>query len=494
MLCAALLVLVPAYLLGYQRTETLDDRSDEISRIQSPPDVWMRDELFLSIQNSERLDGYLLADQVALESPDSDRIRVLVVGDSATWGSGLLDPQERWPHVLERRLNDQTAPGTFEVVTIAYGGASVFSYVGWLEALASGDIERFSTGKSDLRLLSDSFDVLVVGWSFNDTVPAPASHDPFLPPDVVAPSWEDYGAVLSGVSPNPNTAALDRTIERLGQLAGEMTTLVVDVVYPHHQLHPNYSEAFERLAAAGFTAVPPMITSQVSDRLPAEALVANPANIHPGGVLQRAIAQDAATALLDALPPSRIARASEGAVAHERELIANHVPVSLDVEIVDRSRAVVRYIEETNVCQTNASLAENNADVFCVAGLPPATTIDGKELPTLNVLCAAVGHPYAYIGLDRVRLASNPSGAIRVSVDSDTTTRLMVLAVREDADGIRSFHTATPTPDEGGSQMSTDNLVGIAISDVDADCSMDRQIGLPSFVATIDTIPSDEAS
>lgn len=170
------------------------------------------------------------------------------------------------------------------------------------------------------------------------------------------------------------------------------------------------------------------------------------------------------------------------------------MPVSLDVEIVDRSRAVVRYIEETNVCQTSASLVENNADVFCVEGLPPATTIDGKEIPTLSVLCAAVGHPYAYIGLDRVRLASNPSGAIHVSVDSDTTTRLMALAVREDADGIRSFHTVTPIPDEGGSQMSTDNLVGIAISDVDADCSMDRQIGLPSFVATIDLIPSDEAS
>lgn len=77
--------------------------------------------------------------------------RILVLGDSYTWGSGL-HPEDAYPDRLERRLEDLTSDVEFEVIN--------WSSPGWSTDLAWRSIRS--------RLAAWSPDLLILGFVIND--------------------------------------------------------------------------------------------------------------------------------------------------------------------------------------------------------------------------------------------------------------------------------------------------------------------------------------
>ncbi len=87
--------------------------------------------------------------------------RVLVVGDSFTWGDGV-HPEDVYPSRLERRLNERESELEFEVVN--------WSHTGWNTAQA------FSSVKGSIGWLEP--DLLILGFVLNDAEPfRPAEHE-----------------------------------------------------------------------------------------------------------------------------------------------------------------------------------------------------------------------------------------------------------------------------------------------------------------------------
>src|SRR5947209_18236687 len=83
--------------------------------------------------------------------------RIMVLGDSLTWGAGLA-PEERYTNLLERRLNE-AYPGRFEVLNFGFPAGST--------------IEE----RSVLRKYKDLVqpDLVLVGFCIND--PQPKAQD-----------------------------------------------------------------------------------------------------------------------------------------------------------------------------------------------------------------------------------------------------------------------------------------------------------------------------
>lgn len=101
--------------------------------------------------------------QATTRSPDPRAVRVLVIGDSYTFGFGNLDPDVRWWRLLEEELNRRTEPGRFDVVAVAEQGASTMEQARWLD---SGLIEDVNP------------DVIVLGYVSNDPVASPVDLQP----------------------------------------------------------------------------------------------------------------------------------------------------------------------------------------------------------------------------------------------------------------------------------------------------------------------------
>lgn len=53
--------------------------------------------------------------------------RIIVLGDSLTWGAGLATG-ERYTNLLSRRLNEEIKESVFEVLNLAHSGAPLIAY------------------------------------------------------------------------------------------------------------------------------------------------------------------------------------------------------------------------------------------------------------------------------------------------------------------------------------------------------------------------------
>ena len=86
---------------------------------------------------------------------EADAFRIVVVGDSFTWGAGV-HPEDAYPDRLEQRLNTLDKKQRFEVVN--------FSRPGW------NTIQAYKAARRRLRGLEP--DLLVVGYVLNDAEPS----------------------------------------------------------------------------------------------------------------------------------------------------------------------------------------------------------------------------------------------------------------------------------------------------------------------------------
>ena len=86
---------------------------------------WDRDVDFLLSTNADGLRNPPLA-------PDGARVRILVLGDSITFGLGVNN-DETWPAQLERVLNRTAGPATYEVLNAGISGYSAFQGLRYLD-------------------------------------------------------------------------------------------------------------------------------------------------------------------------------------------------------------------------------------------------------------------------------------------------------------------------------------------------------------------------
>jgi hypothetical protein len=110
--------------------------------------AWKRESRYLYADNEARVGTDPVIYPGDTLPPRTEAIRVLVVGDSVTYGHGARDLDMRWWRLLEEELDTRSGDGVFEIITMARNGASMYRYADWLTA------ETISTIDPDLIMLA----------------------------------------------------------------------------------------------------------------------------------------------------------------------------------------------------------------------------------------------------------------------------------------------------------------------------------------------------
>lgn len=354
-------------------------------------------------------------------------VRILVLGDSFVYGSGLADPDARWWVKMQDALDEQTAPGAFEVRALGAPGAGTTMQRDWL---LSEPVRRLDP------------DIVIVGYVVNDPVPHPHEiQDGDVCGGVCPPSLErtpEWGQCLSephkgdvqetctsrvgtlhpsAVSEakayeapldpafNPYTDSFQEAVANIGAAVDvPLLWMPTPSIASHWGLVEEVRPVFE---AAGFTPVTPTNTlallQEVSSRHATPDVHVSPRDLHPGPRLTTAIAQDAANAILGSVPAERLREAVESALSAPPEM------ERLVSWVLPASATVSSTASEANIVVTRTEATSN------LTGVDTA--------PTLQVSpCAALDRPHARIVLSRLlttglvsaSLTSGPSEGVDI--------------------------------------------------------------------------------
>lgn len=370
---------------------------------------WEQEGAYLEQENWERLsaetDAELLPAGDIPETPDS--IRILVLGDSFIWGTGVLDPDMRWWVKLQDELDTRTSPGTFTVRAIGTPGASTMLQNTWLN---SGILTSYNP------------DVIVIPYVANDFIPHPTDFEPGgacarnCPPLLnhtpefidcykqersearcrdklhdTYPTAATYADIADNPLDGPYSSVFRSAIRSIAATAGDLPLLWMPT--PIDPADWDNSQHVKPLFAdAGFTTLTPERTLALLQPLPAGSNAdpdrhLNPADTHPGPVLTTAYAADTADAILSALPPSQIADAQRAAQANPpqpAELVSWALPTSLEVNSTPTFTEVriggSPGAEEANKAQARqsspcASLKRPHARLTLSRLVPPGSTL-----------------------------------------------------------------------------------------------------------------------
>ena len=118
---------------------------------------WQREGRFINLSLLERQGPDHLFDDVTYAPDDSGRSRVLLVGDSFIYGTGVANVDDTLGERLEDALNVHVGRVAFDVRSIGLQGASTVEQAEWL---------------TDEFLNTYNPDLIVVGYGPNDVVPS----------------------------------------------------------------------------------------------------------------------------------------------------------------------------------------------------------------------------------------------------------------------------------------------------------------------------------
>jgi hypothetical protein len=98
------------------------------------PTLWARENVYTNLSLHQTYGGSYLRKGVSYDKADypPDIIKILAVGDSYTYGIGLLDSSFAWPQRLEVALNKRSNGPFFKVIPLTLYGASAVDQAEWL--------------------------------------------------------------------------------------------------------------------------------------------------------------------------------------------------------------------------------------------------------------------------------------------------------------------------------------------------------------------------
>jgi len=385
-------------------------------------DSWWREDRYYDRENNARatLVQRPQSGEETYENPE--RIRVLLIGDSFTYGTGLRDMDRRLGSVLETMLDDATAEGTFEVVTVAYPGASTFTQASWLRKAREG--ARLSNLLLEQRIgnaakLHGPFDALMVGYVENDILPDGRDVELDIPEDYHAEVRhthgeaalleryvdmyayiKDHGGMVSDVlrdgSATPNDPYYPVAVRDIRSFVGDNPALVMPLLITE-EFRAAVDRSMETFQEAGFTIVGEAASDSVREATPAEKLMVTAVDRHPGSVLLQAYATDMTKAVLDAVPRARIVEAERRAAKARLPLVSNHLPLELSIEERDDAAEVTfdGKFEIDDSCMPNGF--PGFPQLSCEGGVPAMYGADGTEWTMQYVPCVPLGRTFAQI-------------------------------------------------------------------------------------------------
>ena len=121
--------------------------------------VWERENTFINDNIYLRQGfGYDLNNQSIPDNSNTSgsKIKILIFGDSFTWGNGNIDPNSTIGSMLKRRLNKSAGGDIFEVRVLAKNGTSLMSHYDFLKEY---DLKGYNP------------DLVIYNYYFNDHVP-----------------------------------------------------------------------------------------------------------------------------------------------------------------------------------------------------------------------------------------------------------------------------------------------------------------------------------
>lgn len=413
-------LLLAATLAVFARPDTVTVQTTAVrAAIAANVDDWAREDLYrMVLLNSQRSPSISSPQVGEVVHANPNRVRVLVLGDSFTVGTGLVDLSARWPALLEAELNRRSAPGAFEVVALANGGASTYTELAWALAIADGTFAGVPGSQAQQEYLREPFDAVVIGYVENDhipgffdeTIPAPleatATQAGFSPPTrFIEVTPDEQNNILHNGASDPNEPLFDPALRALRSVFADLPMLVVPLPYLAES-QPLVAADMDRFAAAGFVvAETPTVASRTAAYAVTDLMVTG-VDAHPGTALQHAYAVDAATALLATLPSQRVATATTFASAPTALPVVYAAP--LEAAVQETAPGQVRLVVPPAMSLERPCVSYPATDSYleCVDGRTQfrirlhqdaVAGSPGTPVPAQYAPCVALGKPHVAV-------------------------------------------------------------------------------------------------
>lgn len=395
---------------------------DIVETIEASSYEWQRETLYLVLSQTRFPPPILRGQFGANDYANGRRLRILVLGDSYTYGWALADPDARWPVRLELEIEAELGPGTVEVVSMAVPGASTYLQAEWIEDLIDGrDLSLHGVATEDRGRLDGVFDAVVIGFVNNDRV-APVPMDD-----------ETYRGVIEYTKVNPNQQELESALATIHRYAGN-SQLLWAPLEAQYLANQNYATVNERngelFAGAGFTKIPMVETTEVAKTYPMKKLLVTVSDEHPGERLTSAYARDTAAELLRKLPARRIAEAREDGRGVTRPIVSGVLPAW--AKFGDGGeKYLISFDSSAFLAQECRPLdLRGDVELRCEED-GPVMYIDGMAHPNQAGPCQLLSRPYIHIQAD----AFHRGGPHSLRIEGGRAKDFVVYRYGYDTDG-----------------------------------------------------------
>jgi lysophospholipase L1-like esterase len=313
-------------------------------------------------------DGYLIGPQY--ENMGSDERRLLVFGDSYTFGWGIQNLDARWSAVLEEEL--EQSGGGYEIVGVATPGASLYTYARWAEHITRNP-EKFG-----------NFDAVIIGFTENDIVPG--VHDEGSGVDTMDLDAGDL--VMLGTKPDPNAKAMQEAIATITQVAEKQ--VLVPLYGVDERYRGKMSEVAEVFGSSGWkVAEMGEALGMIGSKRASELTVAR-FDTHPNEELNAAYGRDAARVV------AKLWAGSQGSA--DSGVVSNVLPQETSVEVNTAIEARISGSGREGRC---TPVRHPEGEQRCGEAGSGEVIVRGEQTSLQGAPCLEFGRGWSLIGLRR---------------------------------------------------------------------------------------------